>query len=95
MHANKKTINKKLLKETLKRIDAIKEEDIDYSDIPALDESFFANVSIQLPLSKRKQSVTLRLDSEILDWFKKQGKGYQTKINAILKSYFNAHHHSA
>jgi uncharacterized protein (DUF4415 family) len=79
----------------LKRIDAIKEEDIDYSDCPPLDDSFFERTPIELPILKRKESVTLRLDSEILEWFKKQGKGYQTKINAILKSYFNAHHRSA
>ena len=95
MHANKKTISKKLLKETLKRIDAIKEEDIDYSDIPPLDDSFFERTPVELPIFKRKESVTLRLDSEILEWFKKQGKGYQTKINAVLKAYFNAHHRSA
>ena len=86
--------NKKSIKSDLKRIDAIKEEDIDYSDHPPLDDSFFTRTPIELPILKRKKSVTLRLDSEILEWFQKQGKGYQTKINAILKSYFNAHHRS-
>jgi uncharacterized protein (DUF4415 family) len=39
-----------------------------------------------------KDSVTLRLDHDVLEWFKKQGKGYQTKINAILRIFVRAHH---
>jgi uncharacterized protein (DUF4415 family) len=35
--------------------------------------------------------VTLRLDSDVLDWFKAQGRGYQTQINALLKAYMEAH----
>lgn len=39
----------------------------------------------------RKVQLTLRLDSDVLDWFRKQGQGYQTKINALLKAYVDAH----
>jgi uncharacterized protein (DUF4415 family) len=35
--------------------------------------------------------VSLRLDSDVLDWFKQQGKGYQTRINAVLRAYMEAH----
>jgi uncharacterized protein (DUF4415 family) len=38
-----------------------------------------------------KQLVTLRLDRDVLDWFRKAGKGYQTRINAVLRAYKNAH----
>src|SRR3954451_10748877 len=45
----------------------------------------------ELPAPTRKQHTTLRLDSDMLEWFRAQGRGYQTKINAILRSYFEQH----
>lgn len=71
------------------RIDAMKDEDIDVSDIPELDASFFANAVIRWP--EPKATLTIRIDREVLAWFKAQGKGYQTRINAILKAYKEAH----
>lgn len=41
-----------------------------------------------LPLPRRKAHMTLRLDADMLDWFRAQGKGYQTRINAILRKYY-------
>ena len=61
---------------------------IDYSDIPELDDSFWNNAKIEYP--ENKKPVTLRLDRDVLDWFKSTGKGYQTRINAILRSYVEA-----
>ncbi|HYF98071.1 MAG TPA: BrnA antitoxin family protein [Coxiellaceae bacterium] len=84
MHAKKKSIAS-----DLKRLDKITESEIDYSDIPPLDESFFTKATFELP--KNKISITLRLDSEVLEFFRGQGKGYQTLINAILKTYMFAH----
>ena len=72
----------------LERLDAMLDEDIDTSDIPPLDEDFFSRATLRLP--ERKASVTLRLDKEVLDWFKKQGKGYQTRMNAVLRAYMKA-----
>jgi len=66
-----------------------KEKSIDYSDIPELDEAFWKNTVVEYP--ERKKPVTLRLDADILEWFRSAGKGYQTKINAILRSYYEAH----
>lgn len=68
------------------RLDAMKDEDIDYSDIPdhGDDEKFWAE-AVKVP--RVKQGVFIRLDADVLEWFKKQGPGYQTKINAVLKSY--------
>ena len=86
------SVSKKIIRENVRRIDQIKEEDIDYSDIPPVDDSFFTRATINIP--KPKKSITLRIDPEVLEWFQKQGKGYQTKINAILKSYFKVHKHS-
>lgn len=48
-------------------------------------------VVADLPTSPRKTHASLRIDSDVLDWFKSQGRGYQTKINAVLRSYF-VHH---
>ena len=42
----------------------------------------------ELPMPRRKAHTTLRLDADVLDWFRAQGKGYQTRINAILRKYF-------
>jgi uncharacterized protein (DUF4415 family) len=80
---------KRSIMSDLKRIDELKDEDIDYSDIPELDDSFFTRETVQLP--KIKDVVTLRVDHEVLDWFKKRGKGYQTLMNAVLKAYVKAH----
>jgi len=48
-------------------------------------------VTTELPMRRRKAHVSLRLDADVLDWFRAQGRGYQTKINAILRSYFEHH----
>ena len=72
-----------------KRLQKISNSDIDLSDVPKLDKSFFAKAQIRMP--KKKKAVSIRLDSDILDWFKHDGKGYQTKINAILRAYVKAH----
>lgn len=63
--------------------------DIDYSDIPELDESFFKTAKVVLPPGKKQ--LTLRLDADVLEWMKAQGKGYQSRINAILRAYYEAH----
>jgi uncharacterized protein (DUF4415 family) len=70
-------------KEALARFDAIGEGDIDYSDIPELDEAFFNKAT--------KSSVTVRLDSDMVAWFKSQGKGYQTRMNAVLRAFYEHH----
>ena len=68
-----------------KRIDSMSDADIDTSEIGPLDDEFFANAELRLP--KRKESVTLRLDGDVLEWFRADGRGYQTRINAVLKLY--------
>jgi len=67
------------------RVDALKDEDIDFSDIPELGEAFFQNANIRLP--ERKVPVCIRLDREVVDWFKARGKKYQSRINAVLKAF--------
>jgi len=50
-----------------------------------------ATLSRPTALPQPKASVCIRLDQEVLDWFKAQGKGYQTRINALLRAYMEAH----
>ncbi|MEM9292785.1 MAG: BrnA antitoxin family protein [Acidobacteriota bacterium] len=77
------------IKSDLQRLDALGDEDIDYSDIPELDDEFFRTAKVVVPPGK--QQITLRLDSDVLRWFRGQGKGYQTRINAVLRRYYEAH----
>jgi uncharacterized protein (DUF4415 family) len=48
-------------------------------------------LTTELPKPRRKAHTTLRLDADMLGWFRAQGKGYQTRINAILRRYFEQH----
>jgi uncharacterized protein (DUF4415 family) len=69
----------------LKALSALPDDDIDFSDIPPLTDDFWRN-AVQNPFYKpKKTSTTIRLDADVLAWLKSQGKGYQTKINAILR----------
>jgi uncharacterized protein (DUF4415 family) len=67
------------------RVDALRDEDIDLSESPELDEAFFQNAVIRLPA--KKVPVCLRLDQEVLDWFRAGGRRYQSRINAVLKAF--------
>jgi uncharacterized protein (DUF4415 family) len=71
----------------LEEIQNIPDEEIDTSDIPELGDRFWENAKMVVPTSKK--AVSLRLDSDILDWFKSQGKGYQSTINNVLRTYVN------
>ena len=71
------------------RLDAMSEKDIDASDIPVLDAAFFDNAEVIMP--PEKKHVSIRLDADVLDWMKSQGKGYQSRINAVLRAYYEAH----
>lgn len=75
-------------KTNVKHLNEMSDEDIILDDIPELDDAFFKNAQLQLP---SKQSVTIRMDSDVLLWFKKQGKGYQTRINQLLRRYMETH----
>jgi len=58
---------------------------IDFSDVPRLSPDFWRKARLRLP--QKKDSITLRLDHDVLAWFRRQGRGYQTRINAVLRSY--------
>ena len=81
----------------LDRVDKIKDKDIDFSDNPEVTPEMFAKSIVRKGLkpSNRKAQVTLRIDEDVLAWFKKQGAGYQTRINSLLKAYKEAHQEHA
>lgn len=75
---------------TIAELEAMPDEAIDYSDIPPLDARFLTYVHLAKPAVKKH--ISLRLEPEILDWFKRQGQGYQSHINAALKAYVELRH---
>ena len=77
--------NKKSTTKNIKRLDSISEDRIDYSDIKETDESFWANAGVHMP--KNKRQLTLRLDPDVIDWYKQFGKGYQTRMSAVLRKF--------
>jgi uncharacterized protein (DUF4415 family) len=72
------------------RLDAMTEEEleasIDYEEEGEIDWS-----TAQVTLPSPKQQLTVRFDQDVIDWFKAQGRGYQTRMNAVLRSYVEAH----
>ena len=80
----------KVSKTDWKRLSEMQDKDIDTSDISELDDDFFANAKVVLP---PKKSVTMRLDADVLEWFKSEGQGYQTRINQLLRKYMEAQQH--
>ena len=82
----KKKNSKEESKTEWERVDAVRDEDIDYSDIPELNDDFFEKATF-VPA---KQTVTIRLDADVITWLKEGGKGYQTRANKILRSVMEA-----
>lgn len=80
--------SKKSTLSDLPRIDAMSDAEIDYSDAPDTNVEFW-NAAVVVPWSSG--SHTLRIDPDIVDYFKTGGNGYQTRINAVLRSYVKAH----
>jgi uncharacterized protein (DUF4415 family) len=78
------TISRKRLKE----IASIKDSQIDYSDISELDDAFWKKAKLVMP--ENKKAISLRVDNDVLKWFKAKGKGYQSLMNAVLKTYVDA-----
>jgi len=79
--------------ESLKKVPG---SEIDYSDIPPLRDRFWKN-AVRGPLFGRqaiplpnKQQVTIRLDADVFAWLRGHGKGYQTRLNALLRQVMDA-----
>ena len=77
------------------RLDAMTDDDIaravaDDPDAPPLDLDW---TQARLSLPSGKEAVTLRLDRDVLKWLRAQGKGYQTRINQVLRAWYDAARH--
>ncbi len=74
------------------QIAATKDENIDFSEIPELDESFWQQAKLIEP--DLTEQITLRVKRSVLTYFRASGKGYQTRINRVLESYVRAQRES-
>jgi len=72
-----------------KRVDTLTDKQIDFSDTPELTPEMFAHAVVRRGLKPvpRKEQLTIRVDSDVLEWYRRQGPGYQTRINALLRAY--------
>ena len=76
-------MSKKSIQSGVARIDRMRDAEIEYSDIPSLDKTFIKKATMPWPPVKKQ--LTIRLDADVLAWLKGHGKGYQTRINRILR----------
>jgi uncharacterized protein (DUF4415 family) len=74
------------------RLNAMEDENIDLSDIPELTPEMFVKAVVKRGLKgkENKTQLTIRVDQDVLTWFKSQGRGYQTRINSLLRAYMEA-----
>ena len=89
----KKRITSKKSQTDWARLKTMKDKDIDLSEVPELTPELFAKSIVRhgLKAVPSKSQLTLRLDHDVLTWFKGQGRGYQTRINSLLRAYMEAH----
>ena len=75
----------------------MRDEDIDFSDLPEIPPEKFAHALVRKGLKPiaRKSQITLRIDADVLEWFRAKGTGYQSQMNAVLKAYKEAHQSQA
>ena len=87
----KKSISNKSLTDW-KRLDSMTDDEIDTSDIPAVTPEMFAKAVVKRGLKTKasKSQLTLRVDSDVVKWFRSHGRGYQTRINGLLRAYMEA-----
>ncbi|PKL20827.1 MAG: hypothetical protein CVV48_10965 [Spirochaetae bacterium HGW-Spirochaetae-4] len=75
---------------TDKEIEELRARDIDFSDIPELTPQFMSTLERIVPrehfkVVPVKKAISIKLDSDVLEYYRSKGKGYQTKINAVLR----------
>lgn len=77
----------------IERLNNLQDEEIDFSDIPRISPEMFANAVVRknFKVVSPKVQLTLRIDRDVIEFFKSEGCGYQTKINQLLRAYMKAH----
>ncbi|MBU0752700.1 MAG: BrnA antitoxin family protein [Gammaproteobacteria bacterium] len=83
----KQTGGKLTAKQTaeLEALQALPDSEIDYSDISPANSEEWRDAVVGKFYRPIKQQLTLRIDADVIDWFKQQGRGYQTRINELLR----------
>jgi uncharacterized protein (DUF4415 family) len=71
----------------------MRDREIDLSSVPEIPPEEFARALVRKGLQPvlRKAQITLRIDADILEWFRERGAGYQSRMNAVLRAYKQAH----
>lgn len=88
-----RTLKRGASESDLARVDAMSEQELeraiagdpDWANVPA---DWYKGAELVMP--RRKKLITLRLDPDVVEWFRRQGAGYQTKINAVLRAFIGA-----
>lgn len=75
---------------TTEEVLRLRGKDIDYSDIPEPGVTFWVRARVAMPDRAGKTQVTAKFDGDMVAWFKAQGRGYQARMNAVLRSYYEA-----
>jgi uncharacterized protein (DUF4415 family) len=83
-----------MTEEQMQALRDLRDEDIDLSDIPEQTGGSWRRVSELIP-AENKQQITLRLDADVIDFFRATGRRYQSRINAALREYVNANKKTA
>ncbi len=85
----KKPVTSRRSRTDWKQVDALKDDKINLSDTSELTPQMFARGVVRRGLTPvaRKKQLTLRIDGDVVEWYKSQGSGYQARINALLRAY--------
>jgi uncharacterized protein (DUF4415 family) len=75
------------------RLSSMPSDAVDTSDIPEISPEQFARAVVRRGLkpSAAKAQLTIRVDRDVLEWYRQKGRGYQTRINKLLRAYMEAH----
>jgi len=80
------------------RLDSMTQAEIEHNAVDDMLENGFPDlegpvwVGLPPPVGAGKRLMSVRIDNDVVEWFKAQGKGYQTRMNAVLRQYMEAHH---
>lgn len=85
---SRKRKSDKALRAEIARLRRLADADIDYSDIPATDAAFWAKAEVTEPPGK--SMISIRIDTDVLEWYRRHARRYQTLMNAVLRRYKDA-----
>lgn len=69
------------------RLRHMKDDEVDFSDIPELTDEELAQMVWTAPRSDTKVTISMRVDPDVLDWYKRLGRGYQSRMHMVLRAF--------